>query len=127
MRIRSASIRHDHALGPGRINAAAGQRGAAADPDIDWAVTSPWLQRPIGVAAMFDAKDDHFVEIFTDAVQNAVGPPPGRPHSRQVIAQWLSRPVWLVDQRRGQELDHRCGDWFGQLPCQGAARGRGKD
>jgi hypothetical protein len=51
---------------------------------------------------MFDAKDDHFAEIFTDAVENAVGPPPGRPHARQVIAQWFSHPVWLVDQRRGQ-------------------------
>jgi hypothetical protein len=38
-------------------------------------VQSLWSQRPVGIAAVFNAKDDHFAEIFTDAVQNAVGAP----------------------------------------------------
>jgi len=86
-----------------------------------------WREMKTHVAAVFNAKDDHFAEIFTDAVQNAVGGPACGPHASQVITQRLPHPIWLADQCRGQELDHRYGDWLGQLPGQGAARWRGKD
>src|SRR5450755_1844074 len=89
-------------------------------------VTSLRLQRPVGVAAVLDAKDDHFARIFADAVENAVGAPPGGPHASQVITQWLADSVWPADQRGSQELDHGGGDRLRQLPGQGTACWRGK-
>jgi len=76
---------------------------------------------------VLDAQDDHFVEVFVNAVENAVGTPARGPHPGQVIPQRFTDPVGLADQCRGQELDHCCGDRLGQLAGQGTARWRGED
>jgi hypothetical protein len=85
------------------------------------------LQRPVGVAAVLDAEDYDFIQIFADAVQNAVGPAPGRPYASQVIAQWLSDLVWLADQGGREELDYCRRDWFGQLSRKRTAGRRSQD
>jgi len=37
------------------------------------------VKRSVGVASMFDAKDDHFSHIPSDPVEQAVGTAAGRP------------------------------------------------
>jgi hypothetical protein len=50
------------------------------------------LQRAVRVAAVLDAQDDEFAEVFPDAVKNPVGAPSRRPHPGKVITQRLADP-----------------------------------
>src|SRR6266851_6612049 len=85
------------------------------------------LQRPVGVAAVLDAQDDDFAEVFADAVKDPVGAPARRPHPGQVITQRLANPGRLPDQCGSQEFDDRRRDRLRQFPSQCPLRWRGKN
>jgi hypothetical protein len=69
------------------------------------------------VAAVLDAKDDDFTQIFAGAEQSAVGPAASRPYACQVIAPKFADLVRLADQGGGRELDDaRCANPHGQPP-----------
>ena len=87
----------------------------------------PCLQRPVGIAAVFDAQDDDFAKVFPDAIKDPISTPTRRPHPRQVIAQRLASPGRLLDQCGSEELDDSHLNRLRQFPGQCPPRRRGKD
>ncbi len=87
----------------------------------------PCLQRPVGIAAVFDTQDDDFAEVFPDAIKDPISTPTRRPHPGQVIAQRLADPGRLLDQCVSEELDDSRRNRLRQVPGQCPLRRRGKD
>jgi hypothetical protein len=87
----------------------------------------PCLQRPVGIAAVLDAQDDDFAEVFPDAVEDPISTPTRRPHPGQVIAQRLANLGRLLDQCGSHQLDDSRRNRLRQFPGQWPLLRRGKD
>lgn len=57
-----------------------------------------------------------------DLVQYAEGAPPRGVNPFEFVVQRIAGAMWVLRERPRDELDDRCGDTFGQLVLDGAAR-----
>src|SRR6478736_10486736 len=80
---------------------------------------------PVCVTAVLDPHDDDLPVFFVDAVQHPVGTSSSRVDARQVSTERLAQAARVVDQGRGEELDHCSRDTGkSRLDCSDSRRGQ---
>jgi len=85
--------------------------------ELRWRVASRGSVGPIRVASMIDSQDGHLAGVFVDAVQHAIGATPSTVNSFEFVAKRPPYTLRVLDERPGDELDHRCAHRFGELFC----------